>query len=329
MTVTQSRVRTLDTGEKIATDDPAARLASKRLRINDRGLFVGPVGHLAAERQRLDNLTWNNFEVTRYGATIGGEISGVNLCEELSDEVIAEIRQALLDYKVLFFRDQPLTSDQHVAFAKRFGELEIHPFIMSNTDHPELVRFEKSADVGGYENGWHSDVTWRECPSMGAVLHAIAVPQTGGDTLFSDMYAAYEGLPQKVKDQIETMVAVHDYSKAFGHQLDSETQKEMRVKYPMVEHPIVRTHPETQRKLLYVNHFFVSHIKGLSPEEGDELMDLLCRQATTLEYQCRFHWTPDSVVFWDNTAVQHYAASDYWPDVRVVERASIIGSRPY
>lgn len=329
MTVTQSRVRTLETGDKVATDDPAAHLAAKRLRINDRGLFVGPVGHLAAERQRLDNLTWNNFEVIRYGATVGGEIQGVNLCDDLSDEVIAEIRQALLDYKVLFFRDQPMTSDQHVAFAKRFGELEIHPFIMSNTEHPELVRFEKSADVGGYENGWHSDVTWRECPSMGAVLHAIAVPKTGGDTLFSDMYAAYEGLPQKFKDRIENMVAVHDYSQAFGHQLDPETQKEMREKYPMVEHPIVRTHPETKRKLLYVNHFFVSYLKDVSQEEGEELMDLLCRQAATLEYQCRFHWTPDSVVFWDNTAVQHYAASDYWPDVRIVERASIIGSRPF
>ncbi len=328
MTITETRSRTLDSGEKIATNDPASHLRAKRLRITDRGVFVGPLGHLVAERQRLEGLTWEHFDVTRYGATIGGEIHGVDLADDLSDDVIAELRQALLDYKVIFFRNQPLTSDQHVAFAKRFGDLEIHPFIPSNTDHPELVRFEKSADVAGYENGWHSDVSWRECPSMGAVLHAIQVPATGGDTLFADMYAAYEGLPDDVKERIEDMVAVHDYSQAFGHQLDPETQKEMREKYPMVEHPVVRTHSETGRKLLYVNHFFVSHLKGLSEEESDELMDFLCRQATTLEYQCRFQWTPDSVVFWDNRAVQHYANSDYWPDVRIVERASVIGDRP-
>ena len=328
MTITKNRIRTLDSGEKIADNDPAEHLKAKRLRVKS-GVFVGPVGHLAEERERLEGLTWNNFKVTRLGSTIGGEIHGVDLTSDLSDDTIAEIHQALLDYKVLFFRDQPLTAEQHVKFAQRFGELEIHPFIQSNTGQPELVRFEKSADVAGYENGWHADVTWRECPSMGAVLHGIQVPNTGGDTLFSDMYAAYEGLPDDVKERIDDMVAVHDYSQAFGHQLDKETQKEMREKYPMVEHPVVRTHPETKRKLLYVNHFFVSHIKDVSEEESDELMMLLCKQAATLEYQCRFQWTTDSVVFWDNRAVQHYAASDYWPDIRIVERASIIGDRPY
>ena len=332
MTTTATKIRTLDTGEKIATNDPGRHLRAKRLPIRtatDGEVAVGPLGHLAEERRRLDILTWDNFEVTRYGATIGAELHGIDIASELSDDAIGEIRQALLDYKVLFFRDQPMTSAQHVAFAKRFGDLEIHPFIPGNEELPELVRFEKSADVAGYENGWHSDVSWRECPSMGAILHAIQVPPTGGDTLFCDMYAAYEGLSDEMKERIDGMVAVHDYSQAFGHQLDEESQKEMRIKYPMVEHPVVRTHHETGRKLLYVNHFFVSHIKDLPPDEGELLMAKLCRQATTLEYQCRFRWTPDSVVFWDNRAVQHYAASDYWPDVRIMERASIIGERPY
>ena len=330
MTTTATKIRTLDTGEKIATNDPGEHLRAKRFSIGrPTDVSVGPVGHLAQERTRLDGLAWEHFDVTRYGATIGAEIHGVDLASELSDDVIADIRQALLDYKVIFFRDQPMTSAQHVAFAKRFGDLEIHPFIPGNEDQPELVRFEKSADVGGYENGWHSDVSWRECPSMGAILHAIQVPPTGGDTLFCDMYAAYEGLSDAMKERIADLKAVHDYSQAFGHQLDEESQKEMRVKYPMVEHPVVRTHHETGRQLLYVNHFFVSHIAGVSREESDELLNELCKQAALVEYQCRFRWTPDSVVFWDNRAVQHYAASDYWPDVRIMERASIIGERPY
>lgn len=317
-----------DVDHEVATNDPASALKAKRLRITPT-VSIGPIGHLAKERARLNSLTWENFEAVRYSATIGAELQGVDLTSDLSDEVVAEIRQALMDYKVIFFRNQPITPDQHVKFAKYFGDLEIHPFIPSNTEQPELVRFEKSSDVGGYENGWHSDVSWRETPSMGAVLHAIAVPETGGDTLFCDMYAAYEGLSDEMKERIDSMVAVHDYAKAFGHQLDPEAQKEMRKKFPMVEHPVVRTHADTGRKLLYVNHFFVSHIAGVSKEESDELMEVLCRQATTLEYQCRFNWEVDSVVFWDNRAVQHYASSDYWPDVRIMERASIIGERPF
>jgi taurine dioxygenase len=229
---------------------------------------------------------------------------------------------------VLFFRDQPLKSAAHVALARRFGELELHPFIAANTDHPELVRFEKSAKVGGYENGWHADVTWRECPSMGAILHAITVPAAGGDTLFCDMAAVYDGLDDELRDRIDDLVAVHDYAQVFGHTISEEARDEMRAKYPPVEHPVVRTHPESGRRLLFVNRFFTSHIKGLDPDEGRALIDQLCREANYPEYQCRFRWEPDSVAFWDNRAVQHYAVSDYWPEVRVVERASIVGDRP-
>ncbi|WP_426573717.1 TauD/TfdA dioxygenase family protein [Aquihabitans sp. McL0605] len=307
----------------------AAPMKAVRVHFPGRDVTVGPLGHLAAERHRLAELTWEHFDAAPQSATIGAEISGIDLRADLSDAVIAELRRALCDYKVLFFRDQAVTPAEHVAFARRFGPLELHPFITGHDEHPELVRFAKSADVGGYENGWHSDVSWRECPSMGAILHATQVPPTGGDTLFADMYAAYEGLDDDVKEQIDGLTAVHDFVQVFGRTLDDEAREKMRAEYPPVEHPVVRTHPETGRKLLYVNHFFVRHIVGIEADESDRLLIQLCREAAQVEYQCRFRWTPDAVAFWDNRAVQHYASSDYWPDVRIMERASVVGDRPH
>jgi alpha-ketoglutarate-dependent taurine dioxygenase len=289
---------------------------------------VGPLGHLAGERERLARLSWQHFDARPLGATIGALISGVDLTVELPQSVIAELRQALLDYKVIFFREQPLTPAAHVAFARRFGELELHPFIPANPDEPELVRFAKSADVGGYENSWHSDVSWREVPSMGAVLHAVEVPQTGGDTLFADMGAAYDGLDDETKARIQDLSAVHDYMQAFGSLVKPEDREKTRAEFPPAVHPVVRTHGETGRKLIYVNRNFTDHIVGLDADDSIALIDRLSREADTIEYQCRFSWEPHSVAFWDNRAVQHYACSDYWPSVRVTERASIVGERP-
>lgn len=309
--------------------DPAAAGLSQRVALPKFGIEVGPFQHLRAERERLAALRWKNFEARPIGATIGGELRGIELDADLPDAVIAEIRQALLGYKVLVFRDQSLDSDAHIAFASRFGELEVHPFLPSNDKRPELVRFEKSKQIGGFENGWHSDVTWRETPSMGAVLHAVEVPPSGGDTLFADMYTAYETLDAETKDLIDDRYAIHDYVQVFGHGIPDEQQAEMRAKYPTVRHPIVRTHPETGRKLLYVNRFFVSHIEGMEPDASLALLNRLCRQADILEFQFRHRWLDGDVVFWDNRAVQHYAASDYWPATRIMERASIVGDRPY
>jgi alpha-ketoglutarate-dependent taurine dioxygenase len=308
--------------------DPGADLQARRLRIGAYGVKVGPVGHLYEERRRLAALEWQSFTTRPVGATVGAEIDGLALSGDLSDDVIAELRHALCEYKVLFFRDQPLDAATHVAFARRFGELEIPPFIPANTEQPELVRFEKSAEVGGYENGWHADVTWRECPSMGAVLHAVSVPPSGGDTLFCDMAAVYDSLDDELRDRIDALTAIHDYAQVFGHQISDADKDVMRAKFPPVEHPVVRTHPETGRRTLFVNRFFTSRIVGLDPAESSALIHELCREADYPEYQCRFRWETDSVAFWDNRAVQHYAVSDYWPDVRIVERASIIGDRP-
>jgi alpha-ketoglutarate-dependent taurine dioxygenase len=316
-------------GTTTSDRDPGAPLRARRLRIEPYGIKVGPVGHLAEERARLAALQWESFTARPLGATIGAEVGGLKLSGDLTDDVVAELRQALCAYKVLFFRDQTqLDAAGHVAFARRFGDLEIHPFIPSNTEHPELVRFEKSPEVGGYENGWHTDVTWRERPSMGAVLRALVVPRSGGDTLFCDMAAVYDGLDDDLRDRIDGLRAVHDYAQVFGHQIPEEAKAELRAKYPPVEHPVVRTHPETGRRTLFVNRFFTTHIVGVEPEESVALIDQLCRAAEYPEYQCRFRWEADSVAFWDNRAVQHYAVSDYWPDARVVERASIVGDRP-
>ncbi len=321
MTVTDDRPPSDD------TEDPAA-IGAMRVPIPGSNVAVGPVGYLAAERRRLDALTCEHFDVTRCSATVGAELSGLDLTTDLPDEAIAEIAQALAEYKVIFFRDQPVTTEQHVAFARRFGDLEVHPFLPATSDQPNVVKFAKSREVGGYENGWHHDVTWREVPSMGAVLHAVELPSAGGDTVFSDAYAALDSLDDDLRARIDDLVAVHDFAQVFGHTMTPEQRSESREKYPLVEHPVVATHDVTGRDHLYVNRFFVSHIADLDPDESTELIDRLCRPFELLEHQVRFTWEPHSVAFWDNRAVQHYACSDYWPEVRVMERASIVGTRP-
>jgi taurine dioxygenase len=276
---------------------------------------------------------WNGASYRRIGVrplapTIGAEITGVDLSQPLAGDVFAEVHQCLLEWKVVFFRDQRVTPEQHLAFAGLWGELEQHPFIPRGGSD-EVARFEKSDEVGGYENAWHADVTWRERPAMAAILRAVEVPDVGGDTLFAHMAAAYDNLPEAIRDRIDGMFAVHDHGPTFGFMMDAETRAAMRERYPAVEHPVVRTHPETGRKTLFVNAPFTTHLVGLGEAESNALLDRLTRQASVPEYQCRWHWRPGDVAMWDNRAVQHYASSDYFPARRVMERVAIVGDRPF
>jgi taurine dioxygenase len=289
---------------------------------------VGVRDFLSAEAARLRALRYTRIQIRPLSPVIGAEIGGVDLREPLDGATFREIHRAHLDWKVIFFRDQPLTHAQHKAFARRFGELEVHPFLPHVEGHPEVISFAKDEKNRGYENAWHSDVTWREQPALGAVLRARTIPAVGGDTLFADMYAAWDGLPDDVKARVEKRTATHDFTQSFGLGLSPEKLALAQRQYPAVEHPIARTHPETGRKALYVNALFTRGFSWLPGAEGRELLDLLCRQASVPEYQCRFRWQPDSLAFWDNRAVQHYAASDYWPERRVMERVTIIGDRP-
>jgi len=265
--------------------------------------------------------------------TIGAAVRGVDLGAPLGPDLLAALREALLEWKVLFFRDQHLTSAQQLAFAKEFGELEHHPFLQQG-DTAEVVRFEKGDDLTkpgsvGTENGWHSDVTWRVEPALGSVLRAIEVPARGGDTLWADMGCAYDNLPEEPRTRIDGMRAVHTFVHVFGYGMDAEQKADMLAKYPPVEHPVVRTHPETGRKTLFVNAFFTERIVGVDDDESEWLIDRLCQQAMHPEWQVRLRWEPGTVAFWDNRSTQHYASSDYYPSRRVMERVAIKGDRPF
>jgi taurine dioxygenase len=190
------------------------------------------------------------------------------------------------------------------------------------------VQFAKDTDTVGVENVWHIDVSWREIPSLGSVLRSVAMPGVGGDTLWADMEAAYDGLPGEVRERIDGRTAIHDFASTFGLALSPEKRAEMQQKFPPAEHPIVRTHPVSGRRCLYVNAIFTSHVVGMTHDESDTLLRLLYAQARVPEYQCRFRWEADCIAFWDNRSTQHYASSDYWPRERVMERATIIGDRP-
>ena len=278
-----------------------------------------------AEKTRPDVAT---LDIRPLTPAIGAEILDIDLGATNISERIPDIRAALLTHGVIFFRDQHLTQEQQIAFARHFGDLEIHPATPKAQSNREVLRIAHGPDSRGQENQWHSDVTWRECPSLGSILLAREVPEYGGDTLFANMHLAYERLSDQMKRFCEGLTAVHDISRVFARRLN-KTPEELHDKYPPMRHPVIRTHPETGERAIYVNTAFTSHIEGLSAQESRWLLDHLYNTAKDVEIQCRFRWREGSVAFWDNRVCQHLAVSDYFPARRVMERVTIAGDRPY
>lgn len=271
---------------------------------------------------------YETITVTPLEPTIGAEIGGFRMDGDVPPEQIAEIRQALLDWKVIFFRGQDVSLDEHVAFGRLFGELEVHPFAPKEYAHlPEILAIKHDASSKRGENNWHSDVTWRLEPSLGSILRCRVCPPVGGDTLFADMYAAYEGLTDEIKETIDGAQARHSFQHNFGARMDPETKARFAEEYPDPIHPVVRTHPETGRKGVYVNAAFTVEILDMDPDESRRLLRHLYRQAAIPECQVRFRWAVDSVAFWDNRAVQHFAVPDY-EHRRLMHRVLIAGDTP-
>ena len=274
--------------------------------------------------------------------TIGAELGNVDLgVASREPALVAEIRALLLAHKVLFFRDQHITRAEHVAFSRHFGELENHPVVGSDPEQPGLVRVYKSPDapVDRYENAWHTDATWREAPPFGCVLRCVECPPVGGDTMWASMIAAYDGLPAHVKQQIAHLRARHSIEASFGAAMPIEKRHALHAQFPDAEHPVVRTHPETGEKVLFVNAFTTHFTNFHTPanvrvgqdyvQGSSQLLQYLISQAQIPEYQVRFRWKPNSVAMWDNRSTQHYAVMDYPPCHRKMERAGIIGDKPF
>lgn len=264
--------------------------------------------------------------------TIGAVISGA-LLSQPSPALCAALKRELLKWKVLFFYDNDITAAEQVALARQFGALEIHPVVPHVPGHPEVSEIVHDRNSRGNQNMWHSDVTWRPEPSWGSILRAVEVPAVGGDTLFADMGAAYDGLPPALKARIDGRSAVHEmgYLRVMMRKqgMSAKEQEETARKFPPSTHPIVRIHPDTGRKILYVNSVFTKRIVDMEPSESSSLLNELCTRATVPEYQCRFRWRKNAIAFWDNRATQHYAVSDYWPERRHMQRISIVGDRPF
>ena len=261
---------------------------------------------------------------------IGAEIEGVFL-GELSDSEFKEIREALVKYEVIVFRDQDITLDQQIAFAKRFGSLSVHPFSPNMESRPEVITFDYTADNPPVNTDcWHSDETFRKDPPLGTILRGKIIPEKGGDTLFASMTAAYHGLSESMKNYVHGLEAIHDFTpfrKLFSNSArDIEKLREIEAQFPNPSHPVVVVHPESGRRILNVNPQFTVRIKGVEKEESDMILQYLYNQVNVPEYQLRVKWRPNTVVMWDNRSTQHYAPHDYYPQRRALDRVTVAGA---
>jgi taurine dioxygenase len=283
------------------------------------------------------------MKVERLTVTIGAQLSDIALHDVAQDDALfAQVKALLLKHRVIFFRDQDLSRfsrEDHLTLAKRFGALEDHPIAGTHPDYPGLVQIYRGEEKNPYENNWHTDGLWRQAPAMGAVLRCIECPEVGGDTIWVNMVEAYARLPEDIKAKISHLRASSSIEHSFGAVMEEDKRRALGRQHPPAEHPIVRTHPETGEKVLYVasftTHFLNYHTPsnvrfGLDKTPGASLLlQYLQSQATVPEYQVRFKWQPNSVAIWDNRSTQHYAVMDYWPAPRKMERAGIVGDIPY
>ena len=274
------------------------------------------------------------IEVRPVTGGIGAEVSGINLSEELSASVVSDLRQALLDHLVIFFRNQEITPSQQLAFVRQFGEPDIYPFVQGLEDYPEITPIlklpEETVNFGGI---WHSDTVYQPEPPMGTVLYAKELPPSGGDTLFANQYQAYETLSEPLRNFLDGLTAINSAAKGSasktraGRITDSGTG--LLEETMQAEHPVVRTHPETGRKALFVNIGHTVRFAGMTEEESVPILDFLYRHQIKPEFVCRFIWTPGSLVFWDNRCSQHYPVNDYHGHTRLLHRITLKGDRPY
>lgn len=270
------------------------------------------------------------LQVEKVTSTIGGRVEGVDLGTPLTETERDAILAALVEHHVLFFRDQDITPEQQVAFAKQFGPISYPPFAPKYGTNPEYIVLDQTHPRGEGADEWHSDNTFMAEPPMGSILRAVQIPEVGGDTCFANAVAAYEALSPSIQRLIDGMTAVHDITKpllkgiAAGH-ADVDLA-EIQAQWPPVEHPIVRTHPVTGKKALFVNRNSTTHIPGLTERENDALLPMLMDQIRSPEFQCRFTWDTNSVAFWDNRSAQHFAVPDYHTR-RVMNRVTIAGEK--
>jgi taurine dioxygenase len=286
--------------------------------------------HVAGPQGRPIVTQRGGVTVRRVGVNLGAEISGVDLRRPLSDEAFGAIEDALVENELIIFRDQDITSENLIEFGRRFGELTVHPFSPHDEKAPVLIKFrndETNAPFG--TDVWHSDETFRKEPAMATVLCAKEVPAIGGDTMFVSMSAAFNGLSERMKQLICGLEAVHDlkpFRALFGDgEEDRRKLQQFELLYPPQLHPVVRVHPVSGRKVLFVNPQFTIAIKDMDERESRWLLDTLFHQAVIPEYQFRLHWAPHTIAMWDNRSTQHYAVNDYYPQRRYMERVTIRG----
>ncbi len=279
---------------------------------------------------------YRHIGVTRYGPALGAVIDGVDLSQDFDDEVIAEIRKALLENLVIFFRDQEMTPEQHLAFARRFGTLNQHDQVKGMEEYPDIIEVRKEADdERNFGGAWHGDVTYLEEPPLGSILYAKEVPPIGGDTLWSNCYLAFEQLSSGMREMLDGKMVIHTPALIYGvasrdwskdSSMDSHPNETAHYE---TEHPLIRTHPETGRKCLYVSGAYTPRLKDMTEEESAPLLDFLMTHLTREPFTCRWRWQAGDVAFWDNRCTLHYALNDYSGYRRIMHRVTINGDRPY